>query len=255
VTASVLDLVDVSVSFGGIKALRNITLAVPDGHITGLIGPNGAGKTTLFNVISGFQSPDAGRVVYRGHDITRLAAYRRARLGFSRTFQTPGLVAHETVATNLLAAHHRDIGYHAAAPLTQPRRWRHRERDATDRAWALAVTHGLADHWEDRVEDLSFGVARFVELACTQAHPASLLLLDEPTTGLDPGEITRLGGLLDDCRQRGITTLVVAHDVRFVMTLCDLVHVLADGTLLFSGPPAAAQRDPAVIEAYLGRPG
>jgi branched-chain amino acid transport system ATP-binding protein len=248
-----LDVDGVSVAFGGLQALANVSVGVEEGAIVGLIGPNGAGKTTLFNVISGLQATDAGSVRFADRDITSLPPNRRAALGIGRSFQHIGLIGDETVGVNVMAAQHLDAQYRSWDVLVRPWRWWADERRCRARAWDVVSAFGLAEHWDERVEDLSFGTARFVELACVLVKQPRLMLLDEPTTGLDAGEIARLVDVLLTQRAAGTTILVVAHDVRFVMGVCDRVNVLAQGKLLFEGPPAAAQSHPQVIEAYLGR--
>jgi branched-chain amino acid transport system permease protein len=249
-----LDVEGISLAFGGVHALRQVSLSVPSGAIVGLIGPNGAGKTTLFNVISGLQRPDAGRVAFDGVDITRLRPARRARLGVGRSFQNLGLIQNETVRTNLQAALHLSAGYWAPDVLVRPWRWWRGERVIARRADQLARRVGITAILDDRVDQLSFGAARFVELACVLAEDPRLVLLDEPTTGLDVGEIDRLLEIVRWQRRAGTTALIVAHDVRFVMDICDVVYVLSAGGVLAVGDPAEVQANPEVVAAYLGEP-
>ena len=244
-----------TLAFGGLKALSDVSIEVQNGSIVGLIGPNGAGKTTLFNVISGLLRADAGVVVFDDRDVTQLSAPRRAALGIGRSFQNLGLITSETVRTNLLAAQFLSAGYHGADVLLRPWRWRQRERRAAERVIEIAKTFDLLDCIDDRVADLSFGKARFVELACVLAEDPRLMMLDEPTTGLDLAEADQLLEVLRRQRGAGTTVLVVAHDVRFVMEICDFVYVLSAGVILARGKPREVQTDPEVIAAYLGRHG
>jgi branched-chain amino acid transport system ATP-binding protein len=242
-----------SLSFGGVQALSEVSIAVPDGSIVGLIGPNGAGKTTLFNVVSGLQAAESGRVFFDGADITLTSASGRASLGIGRSFQNLGLIQNETVRTNLLAAQFLGTMYRASDLFFRPWRWRREEARIAARAVDIARDFGLVECLEERVSDLSFGAARFVELACVLAERPRLMMLDEPTTGLDLREVEQLLAALRRQRDVGRTIFVVAHDVRFVMELCDYVYVLNTGVVLAHGTPAHVQSHAEVAAVYLGR--
>ena len=250
---ALLEVEGVSVRFGGLAALTDVRLQVERGSIVGLIGPNGAGKTTLLNVISGLQQAQAGSIRFDGREIARMPAYRRAQLGVRRSFQNLGLMQAETVATNLLAAQHVDAGYNGADLVVRPLRWLRGERRLRTQAHAATAPFQLGRLHDRPVTDLSFGAARFVELSAVLVQRPPLLLLDEPTTGLDLAETARLLTALRTAREDGTTILLIAHDVQFVMELCDAVSVLAEGRVIAEGEPEAVQSSPPVIEAYLGR--
>ncbi len=231
-----LEVRDVTVAFGGRRALDAVSLHAEAGAITGLIGPNGAGKTTLFNVISGLQQPDHGAVLLGGVDVTRLAPFKRARRGMARTFQRLEPFGLLTVRENVrLAAHVA------------------RRPDPDGVADQLLGRLGVADLGSVRSDRLPTGQARVVELARALATDPSVLLLDEPASGQDEGETAAFADVLREVAATGVAVVLVEHDVPLVMAVCSTVHVLDLGRLLASGTPAEVQRDDAVLAAYLGQ--
>ena len=235
-----LEVLGVSVSFGGVRALDDVELHAPAGTITGLIGPNGAGKTTLFNVITGLEKPRSGRVRFVGDDVTSSSSYRRARLGMARTFQRLEVFGSLTVGENILAA-------------AQFRRsWARDGSDPAAVAASIIDRIGLADVATSRVDALPTGMARLVELGRALAAQPRLLLLDEPGSGLNPEETVALGDLLVSLAADGVAVLLVEHDVDLVMRVCEQIFVLDFGRIIASGPPSTIQRDKAVQAAYLG---
>jgi branched-chain amino acid transport system ATP-binding protein len=249
---ALLEVEDVRLHFGVVKALQDVSMEVPEGSVVGLIGPNGAGKTTLFNVISGLYRADAGSIRFDGAEIAGTPSHSRAALGIGRSFQNLGLMVDETAATNVLAALHRSAPYRPSDVFLRPWRRTAGERQLERRCAGALHRFELDDDADRLVSELSFAKARFVELAAVVAEDPRLMLLDEPTTGLDVAEVRRLTEILAAIREQGTTVLVVAHDVEFVMKVCDHVYVLAEGQCLFDGAPSAVRSNPAVIEAYLG---
>ncbi|WP_329275906.1 ABC transporter ATP-binding protein [Streptomyces sp. NBC_00691] len=231
----------IDVRFGGVHALRDVTLSVGPGEICGLIGPNGAGKTTLFDVMSGIRRPDAGTIAYDGTDITRRSPVWRARHGIRRTFQRQQLFGQLTVTDNLVVAQDWRGGVRPAAR-------RHRER-------AAAVLHecGLGALGDTYAGGLPVGRARMVELARALADPPRVLLLDEPASGTTAEERRELGAVIRHMAdEENCAVLLVEHNVAFVMELCSRVVVLDLGRVLAEGTAAEVHADPAVREAYLG---
>ncbi|WP_309060677.1 ABC transporter ATP-binding protein [Streptomyces sp.] len=227
---------EVSVSFGGRRALDTVSLTAEAGRVTGLIGPNGAGKSTLFDVVSGLRRPLTGRVLLDGHDVTREDPARRARRGLSRTFQHLELFGRLTVRDNLLVAAELGPGRRHAA-------------HAADRVLARL---GLTDRGDAPADALPTGVARLVEVARALVLEPKVLLLDEPAAGQDAEETGRFADLLRSLAGEGTAVLLVEHDMSLVMTVCDEVHVLDLGTVVASGPPARIRHDKTVLAAYLG---
>jgi branched-chain amino acid transport system ATP-binding protein len=235
-----LEVSGAEVRFGGVVALRGVDLTVDEGSVTGLIGPNGAGKTTLFNVITGLQKAQGGRVQLDGTDIGHLPPHRRARLGIARTFHRLEVFGSLTVREKILVA----------AEIR--RRW---ARDGSNpRAVAddVMAEVGLRDMARVRCDTLPTGMARLVEVARALATRPTVLLLDEPSSGLDERETDDLGALLKRLAERSVAVLLVEHDVELVMSVCRRIHVLDFGRILAVGTPAEIQADPDVRAAYLG---
>jgi branched-chain amino acid transport system ATP-binding protein len=230
----------VSVRFGGVQALDDVSLAVRTGAVHGLIGPNGAGKTTLFNVVTGLVRPSSGRVLAGDHDLTRLAPHRRARLGIARTFQRLELFGSLTARENVLVA---------AESL---HRLRHGRRAAAKAADAALARLGLEPVAGRRVDALPVGTARLVELARCLAGEPRVLLLDEPASGLDESETHTLAGVLAGLAGEGMGVLLVEHDMSLVMGTCHVVDVMDRGRVIATGTPDEIRADAAVRAAYLG---
>jgi ABC-type branched-subunit amino acid transport system ATPase component len=243
-----------TVRYGGHTAVNAVSFSAPVGRITGLIGPNGAGKTTTFNACSGLLRVTDGAIHFAGRDITRLAPERRAQLGIGRTFQRMELFETVTVRENVaLGCEGRLAGSNPLSHLRAARHERARAAQAADEAMALCELERLADR---PVAELSTGQRRLVELARAVAGGYRLLLLDEPSSGLDQGETARFGEMLRRLMQRsggdGLGILLVEHDMTLVMALCDHIYVLDFGSLIFDGDPAAVRNSAVVRDAYLG---
>ncbi|HEV7536317.1 MAG TPA: ABC transporter ATP-binding protein [Acidimicrobiia bacterium] len=246
-----LDVADLSVRFGGLRALNNVSLSVPDGAVVGLIGPNGAGKTTLFNAISGFVRTESGRVTFGERDITHLAPHRRAGLGLVRTFQHGGLVPQATVVDNIVMAQHATMRTGVLAGILG--RATAEERQLRERAGDVLARLALEAVAGKPVHDLSHGLIKMVELACALVRDPQALLLDEPSAGLDPAETADLGARLRALHEeRGVTTLVIDHDLRLVRHVARHIVVLSFGEVIAEGDWEVVRRDPKVIAAYLG---
>ncbi len=252
---SLLALRRLSRHYAGIAAVDRVDLDVPGGGVHALIGPNGAGKTTLFNLISGLVAPSAGTIVLDGTDVTRRGPEVRARLGIARTFQNIRIFGAMTALENVLTGLHPRFASGLGAVLVGLRRVRREERQALDRAGEALALVGLQRLAGAPAATLSYGDARRLEIARAIAGAPRLLLLDEPAAGMNPAETMALAALVRLIAQAGTTVLLVEHDMRFVMGLADSVTVLNFGRCIFHGAAEAARRDPAVIEAYLGRRG
>jgi branched-chain amino acid transport system ATP-binding protein len=238
---ALLEVTGVTVQFGGVTAVDHAALSVDAGSITGLIGPNGAGKTTLFNVITGLQPPTKGRVRFRGHDVTRNSPNSRAKAGMGRTFQRLEAFGSLTVRENIQVA--REI--YAGA-----RSWFRGRQDRT--VDELIERVGLVDYAHHRADSVPTGVARLLEMARALAIEPRLLLLDEPSSGLDEAETEAFGFLLQDLAADNRAILMVEHDMDLVMSVCHFIHVLEFGRVIATGTPAEIRADRTVQAAYLG---
>ena len=241
---SLLQVDDVVVQFGGVTAVNHASFAVESGTVTGLIGPNGAGKTTCFNVITGLQAPTSGRVLLDGHDITRTPVHRRARRGIGRTFQRLEAFGSLTVWDNVRTALDIHDGFRGL--------FRSVDGSADQDVEALLERVGIVEYADERADSVPTGVARLLELARALACDPRLLLLDEPSSGLDEVETEAFGRLLVELAGEGRTVLMVEHDMDLVMTVCEAIHVLDFGSVIAQGTPTQIRVDPVVQKAYLG---
>jgi branched-chain amino acid transport system ATP-binding protein len=241
---SLLRVDDVVVQFGGVTAVNHASFEVEPGTVTGLIGPNGAGKTTCFNVITGLQAPTSGRVLLDGHDITKAPVHRRARRGIGRTFQRLEAFGSLTVWDNVRTALDIHDGFRGL--------FKSVDGSADQEVEELLERVGISEYADERADSVPTGVARLLELARALACDPRLLLLDEPSSGLDEVETEAFGRLLVELAGEGRTVLMVEHDMDLVMTVCEVIHVLDFGSIIAQGTPAQIRVDPVVQRAYLG---
>ena len=242
----------VSKSFGGVHAVRDVSVAIPEKAIFALIGPNGAGKSTLLNLLSGIYQPDAGTLSFAGRDLIGLPAHARVRLGIARTFQKIRLFKHLTVLENVLAGfhvHHDIPAWQYVLPRAAAGRDRARCRAEAEELLAFL---GLAARAGERAGALPYGQQRMLEIARSLATRPRLFMLDEPAAGLNGAEVAFLLQRLEDISRRGITLVVVEHNMDLVMNVAQRVFVMDYGEPLFEGTPREVQANPRVIEAYLG---
>jgi branched-chain amino acid transport system ATP-binding protein len=250
---SVLEVKNTGIRFGGLVALDDVNISVPEWEIVGLIGPNGAGKTTLFNCIMGAYQPNTGQIFYRGRDISLLPTHRRTALGIGRTFQNIGLIRGLTVLENFMVAQHSRIGYGALAGILGSPRARMEEGRLRANAMEVLDFIGLAHLANRHLDGLPYGTLKLIEVGTVLATDPDMLLLDEPSSGMGPDEAHEFGERLLKLRQTlNLTVLMIEHHVPLVVGVCDYVYVLNFGKLLTEGRPQQVRSHPEVIAAYLG---
>ncbi len=242
---SILEVKGVTKAFGGVKALNNASLTVTSGKITALIGPNGSGKSTLFEIISGLQKQDHGKIYFMNKEITGLSAYRIANQGIARTFQQVRLFKNLELADHIEFALNNDDTNFFKNLFTKTKLKEEQLRIALDRV-------GLDKRADTLAHNLSYGQRKLLDLAVALAKPHELLMLDEPVAGVTPKLRTEIKKILLEEKKEGKSILLIEHDMEFVMDIADVVYVLAQGEIIAKGPPSQVKKNKAVLEAYLG---
>ena len=250
---SLLSVENLSKRFGGVVAVDDVSFSVEAGEILSIIGPNGAGKSTLFKMICSFVRPSAGRVRYRGRTISGLKPHRVARLGVVRTFQETTVFREMTALENVVIAHHHRARAGFVATVLATRTARGDDREFRGRAGEILDYLGLGALKDERARNLPHGHLRALGVAMAMAAEPKVILLDEPVAGMNPDETDRAVAMIRGIRDKGVTVLLVEHDMLAVMRISDRIVVLNFGSKIAEGTPAAIRDNPAVVEAYLGR--
>ncbi|HVU14950.1 MAG TPA: ABC transporter ATP-binding protein [Phototrophicaceae bacterium] len=253
-TARLLDVSKLTKTFRGLHALVDVDLYAAPGEILGVIGPNGAGKTTLFNCLTGSLAPTRGHIVFQGRDITGKRMPAVAKLGIARTFQNIRLFGALSVLDNVRTAQQLRTRFNPGEILLNLPSFQRKERELTDQALAHLALFGLTEYADRQASTLAYGSQRRLEIARALATSPRLLLLDEPAAGMNVSETDALHQMILEVRRRfDVTIILVEHDMRLVMNICDRITVLNYGRVLATGTPEAIRRNPDVIESYLGK--
>ena len=247
-----LKLEDVTIKFGGLTAVNNVSLEIPEGSIFGLIGPNGAGKTTLFNLISGVYKPTSGKIYFQEKEIERTTPYKVNELGIARTYQNINLFKKMTTLENVMVGCHTKSKAGIFDAVFKTKKQKSEEKAIIEKSMNILEFMGLKDKAYYKASNLSYGEQRRLEISRAMASEPKLILLDEPAAGMNANEKLELNDTIQKMNKLGITVLLVEHDMKVVMNICDTVCVLNYGKRLCVGEPDYVQNNEEVIEAYLG---
>lgn len=250
---SLLNVENISISFGGLRAVSNFSLTMEPGNLVGLIGPNGAGKTTVFNMLTGVYRPQKGEINLEGKPLVNLPPFKINRLGIARTFQNIRLFNDLSVLDNVKIAYQYRGGYSWGKAILRTKTYHRKEKEIRDWSMELLTIFNLQDKASEMAKNLPYGAQRRLEIARALAGKPKLLLLDEPAAGMNPQETLELMALVREVREKfGLAILLIEHDMNFVMNLCERILVLDYGQTIAEGVPREIKNNPRVIQAYLG---